>query len=925
MNENVKNIKTLALVFIDMKYGGEVPTLEQLIKTAKKTREDLKEECPISDEEFDQLVNSLRETVEVSIGDPHSLRMPDPNHQSWYPTHKNDGFYWNRYRTYLQTKKHWSSDVIKKLNETTDYIMDELGDPTNPKKDFARRGLLLGDVQSGKTATYTAICNKAADAGYRVIIVLSGMMENLRFQTQERLDAEFAGRESKYALDTKADSKIKNKSLGVGKIPPLNRDKRISCFTSVSTDFNKRVLKTNDLTLRNLTGTALFVVKKNKSILNHLHKWLVDNNADENNKIDLPLLLIDDEADNASVNTQTPDHDPTAINIAIRSILNSFYQSSYLGITATPFANIFIDPETKDGGPADLFPRDFITVLPTPSNYIGADRIFGNGDEEDGNIRNNTEYFSTLIPISKEEMGNYFAFGHRKELAFGLADFPASLKEALSYFILATAIRNLRGDENEHCSMMINVSRFTEVQNKLAKLIKDWLSDVKSDIEEYCMLDPSESLKIKYIRYLKDVWDKYELEKKAECDWQSLQQELLFDAVKRIEVQAVNQSTGAASLDYYNYKNIGKRVIAVGGNSLSRGLTIEGLCVSYFYRNTMMYDTLLQMGRWFGYRPNYDDIFKIWMAKDSVDWYGYICDATNDLKSQLVEMERLKKTPKEFGLRVRQDPNSLIVTARNKMRTGTKITVPVTLSSRLIETPRLKNDLSILENNQRICKNLIAELDSIPGVSRTEQKEKPSAVIWHNVPRKYVIKLVNAFEAHPWHLNYQSKALCEYISAYSNLEMWDVAIPNGSIDEKYTFNCFSDEIHIKPEDRYITEDSKMLRVSGTHVKVGSGNSTRIGLSQSQIEEIDEKALDGKKTDRTYLIQERRPILMIHVLKTKPEKDGPPLIQCPPYLFALALGFPSTGEKEQTVNYIVNIQDLSNWIDYSEDDEYDDDI
>lgn len=925
MNENVKILKSLSLGLIQIKYEDEVPTLEQLIQVAKKTRDNQKEDYPISDEEFDQLVNSLRETVEVSIGNTHSLRMPDPNHQSWYLAHKNDGFYWNRYRTYLQTKKHWSSDVIKRLNDTTNSIMNDLGDPTNPKKDFARRGLLLGDVQSGKTATYTAICNKAADAGYRVIIVLSGMMENLRFQTQERLDAEFAGRESKYALDTKANTKIKNKSLGVGKIPPTNRDKRISCFTSVSTDFNKRVLKTNDLTLRNLTGTALFVVKKNKSILNHLHTWLVENNADENNKIDLPLLLIDDEADNASVNTHTPDHDPTAINMGIRNILKSFYQSSYLGITATPFANIFINPETKDGEPDDLFPRDFITVLPTPSNYIGADRIFGNGEEEDWNIRKNAEYSNTLIPISNDEMKNYFAFGHRKELALSLDDFPASLEEALSYFILATAIRDFRGDENEHCSMMINVSRFTEVQNRLADLIKSWLSDVKSDIEEYCMLDPSESLKIKNILYLKDVWDKYELEKESKCDWQFVQQELLFDAVKRIEVQAVNQTTGAASLDYYNYKIIGKRVIAVGGNSLSRGLTIEGLCVSYFYRNTMMYDTLLQMGRWFGYRPRYDDIFKIWMAKDAVDWYGYICDATNELKSELCEMESLKKTPEEFGLRVRQDPNSLIVTARNKMRTGTRITVPVTLSSRLIETPRLKNDIFILENNQKICRNLIAALENIPGVSRKEQSEKPSAVIWYDVPRKYVVDLVNSFEVHPWHLNYQSKALCEYILNYSDLEMWDVAIPNGSIDEKYTFKCFSDEIHIKPEDRFIKEDPKMLRVSGTHIKVGSGNSTRIGLNQSQIEEIDEKAQNGKKTDRTYLIRGRKPILMIHVLKTKPENENECLIQCPPYLFALGLGFPSTGEKEQTVDYIVNMQDLRNWIDYSEDDEYDDDI
>ena len=138
------------------------------------------------------------------------------------------------------------------------------------------------------------------------------------------------------------------------------------------------------------------------------------------------------------------------------------------------------------------------------------------------------------------------------------------------------------------------------------------------------------------------------------------------------------------------------RVIAVGGNSLSRGLTLEGLCVSYFYRNTMMYDTLLQMGRWFGYRQNYDDLFKVWIANDAVGWYGYITDAINELKEEVRKMERQNQTPEEFGLKVRQAPGSLMVTARNKMRTATLISSPITVSGRMIETPRLRGDSETL-------------------------------------------------------------------------------------------------------------------------------------------------------------------------------------------------------------------------------------
>ena len=879
---------------------------------------------PVTPAEFEILVKRLLEKIETNIGRSHTLLDEDTEHQFWYQAHKNDGFYWNRFRDYLIKVKKWSKEVVHRLNETTDDIMDYLGNP-NSGKMFNRRGLLLGDVQSGKTATYTAICNKATDAGYRVIIVLAGITKSLRIQTQERLDAEFAGRDSLYALDVKAkDAGIKSKAVGVGKINPDN-SKKITCFTSVKSDFNKRILESNDLNLQNLNGTALFVIKKNSRILNNLYLWL-ENSADSEGKIHLPLLLIDDEADNASVNTKDPDLDPTAINMAIRNILHSFSQSTYLGITATPFANIFIDPVTKDG-PEDLFPRDFITVLPSPSNYIGAEEIFGYGNFDDKRNRLDVKYPSAIVRIDNEEMENYFKFGHRKDIIFSLHDIPKSLKRAICYFILATAVRDLRFDEKEHCSMLVNVTRYTDVQNKIRDLIEEYVRELRSDVADYGRCSIDEAMKIPHIQEFSEVWDEFGFEKLCGCSWETMLQDFLFDSLRRIEVSAVNQSTRDVGLNYYNYKDSGMRVIAVGGNSLSRGLTLEGLCVSYFYRNTKMYDTLLQMGRWFGYRPNYDDLFKIWMAEEAVDWYGFITDATRELKEELYQMEREHKTPNQFGLRVRQDPNSLIITARNKMRTGTVITVPITLSGRLIETPRLKNNQEVLDANEEACRSLIAKLDAIPGVNRT-QNANPQAVLWTDVPKEHVMELVGKFESHPWNLNFNAKAISDYIKEKCESDVWDVAIPFGGVEADFEISECG--LKIKPELRTVVADEKMLRISGTHVKVGSGSSTRIGLSDEKIKSINDsidaqnKNRKGReripKNDRTYLIKDRKPILMIHIIKTQPSENAAVSDNLPPYIFALGIGFPHSGESEKTANYVVNLQDLRNWIDISDEED-----
>lgn len=932
MTENMKYIVALTTNIIGVKYGeNDLPTLEQIDQEAHLMRELMDTRYPVSDDEFLQIKKILATNILHKIGEAITLRGKDSEHQSWYKTQENDGFYWTRYKTYLKDKKQWGIEIVNRLNKTTDDIMDDLGDPKDSNRPFQRRGLLLGDVQSGKTATYTAICNKAADAGYRVIIVLAGMMENLRIQTQERLDTEFVGSESKYTLDKKAGNEIKNTPVGVGKIPPQNLDKRIACFTSVTTDFNKTTLRALGLSLRTLNGTALFVVKKNKSVLNNLYRWLVENNADENGLIDLPMLLIDDEADNASVNTNSEEKDPTAINKAIRNILNCFRQASYIGITATPFANIFINPEPEeDEATRDLFPKDFLTVLPTPELYIGADKIFGNGDadnwEQDGQShRSEGEYSEAIISIKNEEQDAFFVFGHKKELADELVDIPESMKEAILYFVLITAICDFRKDATEHRSMLVNVSRFTSVQNKVADLIEQFVDRIKLDLADYAALPLEKAMKISKIASLYEVWEKYDLENKSKILWRTFLKEYLYKAAKRIEVRSVNQQHGATSLNYYAFKNVGMRVIAVGGNSLSRGLTLEGLCVSYFYRNSMMYDTLLQMGRWFGYRPNYNDLFKVWMGEDAIDWYGYITDAVNELKDELRKMERQNQTPEQFGLKVRQAPGSLLITARNKMRTAKSVSRPITVSGRMIETPRLKGDKETVLANEKLCRSFIKGLSADESVTY-KFDYYTGAHIWQGVSKREIIDLVRNFQTHPWNLNFQPIALADYISDDEKvLDYWDVAIPQGNVEEDIAIELIDNKtLIIKPEGRQLEREKStknLIRVCGHHVRVGVGGCSKIGLEEEEIKKLRKQSkIDGNKiNDRTYLIKGRKPIALIHILKNNTKSRAP---QDPDIIFALGLGFPKEDGVERTANYVVNINELKNWVDITDEDDDD---
>lgn len=909
---NVELLEGIISTTINTKYP-DIPPAEAVFDDEVNTlRQSLTALYPVSDEEFAEIKRKLRVNISVKM-DLGVLIKDRQQHLPWLSARRTslDFFFWNRYKKFLEEVKHWNPRVTGNLGRVSDEIVDYLGDPKSDTP-FQRRGLVLGDVQSGKTANYTAICNKAADTGYRVIIILAGTMENLRQQTQERLDAEFSGRMSQYLLDPKQE--IENVPVGVGK---YGQDKRIETFTSVTKDFDKNILRALNLSLHSVNTPVLFVIKKNKSILNNLIKWLKSNNRDARGAIDLPMLLIDDEADNASVNTKKEDEDPTAINDAIRRLLKLFRQASYLGITATPYANIFINPETTDEmRDDDLFPRDFIYSLAPPTNYIGAENIFG---EE-------AKFESALEELYPQEMDAFFPFNHKKDLI--VDELPPSMSEALAYFLLANGIRDIRGDTKEHRSMMIHVSRFTDVQNQISGLVHKWVEDVRSDLQNYACLPECKSDEISNIAFLKEVWNKHNFSEKAGSEdspmpWYRFLSEYLFAAVAPIAVRSVNQKSSSTGLDYYNHKAEGLRVIAVGGNSLSRGLTLEGLCVSYFYRKSQMYDTLLQMGRWFGYRPGYDDLFKIWISVEAIDWYGYITAAAEELKREIIRMRDANLTPMEFGLKVRQDPASLIVTARNKMRSATPVRRPITVSGRLLETPRLWADEASLNLNEAVFREFVKKL---PNIGHRTAREG-TRYFWEGVSKDEIEQLIRDFKTHPWHLSFQGPALADFISNCNEMADWDVVIAEGvAKDNDVELICGDDTLPIKPENRIVKATNEQISISGTKVRVGAGGATKVGLTDQQRNEAEKsfRESSGKShiPDSAYLHIERPPILMLHVIavdRSHPKTQIDAGCEIPDYLFALGIGIPVIGD-EKIANYMVNMVELKNYYDAEEDED-----
>ena len=554
-------------------------TLESMVRVAlaqqrEPTAESLRSlidglvQLSMFDEVTPQQAEALARRLEEQISITQSMGavLIDQDYRPWLAAARSrfDPYYWNRYRDHL-SREGFPPPGIVALDNATDRALDLMQDPTLEGK-WDRRGMVMGHVQSGKTAHYTGLICKAADAGYMLIVVIAGIHNNLRSQTQRRIDEGFIGRDSARLLNMR-----ENHFVGVGN---YSSERLPTSLTNTLRDFNKNTATSVGLPLQNLKEPAVFVIKKNSSTLRNLIEWLREHSARGGTRtIDLPMLVIDDEADNASINIRKGPGEVSRINGQIRELLRIFDRCCYIGYTATPFANIFIDPDSEQEMLGeDLFPRSFILSLDPPSDYFGAAVVFA--DEGRRHVR----------PIDDSE--DLLPIRHTKD--FVLTGLPPSLVESIRCYIVGRAIRLARGHQGQHSSMLVNASRFTDVQRQLRNEIHNTVNRILASIRVNGALPGEQALQDPELSMLHVVWaTEY---RDAGLDWASLQKHLL-DAAAPITVVEVNaRSTG--TLDYAAHADNGLNVIAVGGYSLSRGLTLEGLMVSYFLRNSVMYDTL---------------------------------------------------------------------------------------------------------------------------------------------------------------------------------------------------------------------------------------------------------------------------------------------------------------------------------------------
>lgn len=826
----------------------------------------------LSDAVVEQVVKTIetRFSIRMEIG----ALFESENYKPWLAQRQGDidWYYWGRYRKHL-LKKSYPPHVVNTLDLLTDKILDHLEDPAK-EGNWAMKGLVVGHVQSGKTANYTGLLCKAADAGYKVIIVLAGTLNSLRNQTQERIDADFIG------WCTREKKPIGAHAFGA--------ERRPVCFTTSLEDFKKRTATAIAMDLAAVKEPVVLIIKKNKSTLENLRDWLSNNNR--HNLKNFPMLLIDDEADYASINTRKDDETPAAINMAIRNLLSLFTRTSFVGYTATPFANIFIDPDSEDemqNGALyrDLFPRDFILSLDPPDNYVGPDRLFT--DEADLDCVREIVDNETLLPL-------------RHKISFVPKALPESLRGAIRCFIIAKALRLLRGQTGKCHSMMVNASRFTGVQEVLGGLVLDYLKQLKQSISNYAALDSATALQNGDLASLKENFDREFAA--AGFAWAQVQG-CLKDSASPVEVLVIN-SGSQDTLDY-GFKNYpdGRSVIAVGGLGLSRGLTLEGLLVSYFLRNTVMYDTLMQMGRWFGYRDGYDDLCRIYMTPSASSWYAHIAEATEELRRDFKAMERAKLTPKDFGLRVRSHPTALIVTARNKMRTGRTVPMQIALEGRLASTSIVFGDAESVKQNTSVLETVCRECDKVKTAA-------PDSLgwLWKSVPASIVKSAVEGFSNHPECLLTYSDPLVQYIElleaqAQSPL-VFDVLLRSVK-GEPTPFKVAGRDI--APILRRV-EELKIEKIVFNKRRVGSKGDERAGLSDEQIKQVKESYTGTNMPDRNYRqVAGRNPLLLLYFarveLKSQPGPNPPIVVP------AYALSFPGNSaagtRPANLVQYVVN--------------------
>lgn len=577
-------------------------------------------------------------------------------HEDWYsPVPGVRDYYWSSYLRYLQEKRGWDMDSLLNLDNHSRAIVECLANPESTSS-YASRGLVMGYVQSGKTANFMGVVARAADAGYRLIIVLGGTWNILRNQTQRRFDKELLGKEllandEAYTLHPPTDwaefLEHGTDPLQLGHFtwqrltrPDIDFKRLRAAIDNLEFEKLNKSAPINDTSNLHALPVKLLVVKKHSGILRNLVK---DLQLTRTKRSDLPTLIIDDESDQAGINTVNParvtsgGRERSKTNLCIVDLLRLFPRGQYVGYTATPYANALVNPDD----PEDLYPRDFILPLPRPRGYMGVSDFF---DPE-----------TVYEDLQKNDYSqSEIAHIRRVESPIGADD--EDLKKALRSYILAGGVKLFRCaiaperytvEHAKHHTMLVHISQRKGAMGEIAARLKQlW--------DQCAFNSPNGMIE------LKKLWDddhaKVCAAQRAVITPAAFSELIpyLSEAIKRIEkgeriFLVVNSDTDQAP----DFSAAPVWKIMIGGNKLSRGYTIEGLTVSYYRRVAGTADTLMQMGRWFGFRPGYRDLVRVFLGvregkqgtTDLVSLFKSVCRMEERFREDISRYVRRSGTP----------------------------------------------------------------------------------------------------------------------------------------------------------------------------------------------------------------------------------------------------------------------------------------
>ncbi|TPG34180.1 Z1 domain-containing protein [Mycolicibacterium hodleri] len=712
------------------------------------------------------------------------------NIETWYPGPRAEDRNWSALVEILRADG-WDDDMLKDLNDSSTKVVANLPNPAG-EGEYHCRGLVLGYVQSGKTTNFTAVIAKAADAGYRLFIILSGIHDALRLQTQDRLNEQLWGPHSDiwHRLTDEQDFR-----------PTANVDALLSTQRQC----------------------VLAVVKKNGSRLRLLRDWLFS--ARPEVLASCPILIIDDEADQATVNTSKPDRQPTRINGLIRDIVNKVPKSAYVGYTATPFANVLIDP----GDYEDLYPRDFIVDLPRPLPYIGPEAIFGREalDFDDIDVGDDGNNFVRSVPDDEIDDLRPKGAAKRHEFEPRVTD---SLDAALRYFLMSTAARRLRNKGNRHATALIHTSQHIDVHERTAQAIVDHLSTLRARLSrrDVVLLDAMER-----------QWAE-ECTKVPALDFQleAIGWDAIADALSAVADDVEVITDNSRSLERLSFDDANPRVIvAVGGNTLSRGLTLEGLAVSFFVRTASAYDTLLQMGRWFGYRNGYADLTRIWMTDEMRAWFHHLATVEQEIRYDVEKLEVEHLTPEQFGIRIRTHP-TLAITSAAKMRHAR--TAEASYAGRRLQTILFNHkDAAWLAENLRAARSLIAS-----AASARRWYPRAGITVIEGIDSQHIVSFLSMYNFHENSRDLDSQLINRYIldrREEGELLRFNVALMTRSSDSDYLGAV---DLGVDGMESGCINRAKMLQIGGAtyaDIKALMSRNDRV---------IDLKLEDGLLTAKT---------------------------------------------------------------------------